>query len=363
MNVEPTPSSERLTDGKAPEGQVVSTPENSSFPDRREFLATVAKESITAVGTLHAMIGPALYFSESLLKGPTLAPPAANPYSFTNEWTEVRPGLGFHNIGVRHTAERFLEDRELLIAAIKKHDVVLLEGCRGQEYFDFVAALAHHEGKKVVRLESDISPVASTMAITVVPIASAIIACRNMSYYIKKGVAASLRLLIARTLGSSEVSNQDTNLDVSREDDSHESHTATSSRASLESRLAQFDQELTWRQALLTLVSSCGLEVFGVSRSVLSIRRNPKSFHHTDWSYIVDGRTVIMLSEIERFLEKNQGVSAMCISGNAHATGFSMYMSSPENRALYSRKLASYERVYKTVFGGNARVEVDPARK
>lgn len=275
----------------------------------------------------------------------------------------MRPGLGFHNIGVLHTGARFLEDRELLLAAIEKHDVVLLEGCRGQEYFDFIAALAHHAGKTVVRLESDISPIPGTLGITVVPIGSAIIAFQNMRYYIKKGVAASLRLLIARTVGSSEVSNQDTNLDESGKDDSQGSGTAESSRSSLESRLAQLDQKLTWRQALLTLAFSCGLEVFGVSRSVLSMRRNPETFHHTDWSYIVDGRTVIMLSEIEKFLEKNQGVSAMCISGDAHATGISVYMSSPENRALYRRKLATYERVYKSLFGGNARVEVDPAPK
>lgn len=79
MHVEHTPSSRRSTDDKASEGQDVSTPENSSLPDRRKFLATVAKESITAAGTLHAAIGPALYLSESLLKGPTMAPPAANP--------------------------------------------------------------------------------------------------------------------------------------------------------------------------------------------------------------------------------------------------------------------------------------------
>ena len=119
-------------------------------------------------------------------------------------------------------------------------------------------------------------------------------------------------------------------------------------------------EEPTWRRALLSLWASGAAEVFGIVRSADNLERNPTSFYHTDWSYTLDGRTVLMLGEIEKFIKDNRGVSAVCITGDLHARGFSAYMSTPESREVFRRKCSVYSRVYKPFLGGAAEVERDP---
>lgn len=360
MNAEHSPSSSRAQDARLNEETDATSLEDMTLPDRRRFFGTFVKESITAVCTARVACTPGLELSYLFFKGSNSERATRKPYPFTNEWTEIQPGLGFHNIGVQHTGKRFLLDRELLLAAIEKHDVVLLEGCRGQEYFDHVAALAHHLGKQVVRLESDISLVPG-VAITVVPMMAVAVAAHNMAHYGKRALAGILNTLLSRTLSSPQAVDSDSDCDDGAESDAREPDDVAAARSALASRIAQLDERTTWRRAFLTALTAGGVEVFGILHSLSNMEQKPRTFHHDDWSYTVDGRTVLMLGEVEKFLLANRDVSALCITGDAHARGFSAYMRSPEDRELYTTKLAKYRRMYKPIFGGNATVESDPA--
>jgi hypothetical protein len=68
-----------------------------------------------------------------------------------------------------------------------------------------------------------------------------------------------------------------------------------------------------------------------------------------------------MLDEVRTYLKSHPGEKVLVITGDAHARGFNLYMSKPELRDTFERKLALYNRIYKPILGGNAQEELSPA--
>lgn len=349
MNPDYKPPSELSSDHELNESDDSRSLDRSVLPNRRTFFANFLKESVTVACTLNAFTASGAASIGRLFE--TSKSEDSSRYPFTDKWLELTPGVGFRNLGVRHTSAQFLTDRETLLAAIETHDVVLLEGCRGQEYFDFVAALAHHRGKKVVRLESDISALGG-LAVLAGPLGSGFMSVSNAMHYSARIFGNRSRSGMAPWRDPGEAVGMDAACDEAPEKAGDSSSHQAAPRS----------PKPSWRRAFLSLAASGVNEVFGVVRSTKNMERNPDSFYHTDWSYTVDGRTVLMLGEIETFLQENRGISAVCITGDLHARGFCAYLSSPDGRETFRRKLAFYESVFKPFLGGTAQVERDPQR-
>ena len=121
---------------------------------RRHFLRTLVCDGVTTVSTAYLVSAGANHVMGLIPHGDGEEKIDPARYPNTNARITFPSGLSFHNLGVRHTGLRFMVVRDTIDRAIRDNDVVLLEGCAGQTYFDFVSAIAHQHDKVVLRLES-----------------------------------------------------------------------------------------------------------------------------------------------------------------------------------------------------------------
>lgn len=305
-------SSQNQTKGNLASGAAAE----AHLPNRRSFFARLALDAITGVGTLN--LGARVV--QGLERHSETPEPSEDEivggYPYTNTDTEVAPGVFFRNLGVSHCSWSFMRDRSVILEELHRADVVLLEGFAGQDYFDYLAALAHQSGKGVVRLEGDLSHLPG-VALSVSPLANPAITYLNGAHFFDRAGAA---------LGGKEEALRATDPSV--------------------------------RRAVATSMACFVSEIFRIIPVPHDFRKYPAD----DWSHTVDGRTVIMLHEISKIAELNRNLSVLAITGDAHARGFRFYTSSPENRELFREKLAVFNKVYKSWLGGNATLEVDPAK-
>jgi len=297
--------------------QQAESVEEARLPNRRSFFSRLALDAATSLCTYQ--VASRLVQSVDLAPDPPRHEGQQGPrkYPYTNVPTQLAPGVSFQNLGVCHTSGDFLRDRGVLLQEIHRADVVLLEGFAGQNYFDYLAALAHESGKAVVRLEGDLSLIPS-IALTYSPLASALVAYSNTSHYLDRLASA-----------------------IAKKPENFPS------------------TDPSGRRATLTMLTCFFSETF----RIFPVPEDFKKYPADDWSHIVDGRTVIMLGEISKFATNNKNLSIVAITGDAHARGFRFYTSSPENQKLFEKKLDIYQKVYKSWLGGNAILEQDPAKQ
>jgi hypothetical protein len=75
----------------------------------------------------------------------------------------------------------------------------------------------------------------------------------------------------------------------------------------------------------------------------------------------MDGRTVLMLKDIERCVTEFSNLRVLAITGDLHARGFAYYASSPERYEVYQQRAEWYETLYRSWLGGRPKIEFDPA--
>jgi hypothetical protein len=317
----------------------------TNLPNRRAFLSRLALDAITVAGTASLLGSPLIDLQEE--SGEILSEDYTHEskhYPFTNQSIEFDDGLGFTNLGVEHTGSRFIHDREFILDAIKDHDVILLEGCAGQGYFDFMSAMAHHEDKRVIRLESDIS-LASGLGFSFSPIVRLFTGISNVAHFARRTWRAI-----------SEVSDTIADTIPAEADVQKPSSEAIKPLASRSRPL----EEPTVRRAAFTWIADYATRIFTGSAPDTGKAWAENRYASSDWSHLIDGRTVLMLGEVHKYLKDNPDESALVITGDMHALGFAHYLKSDENYADYKHKLARYEEIYKPAFNGNAAEELDP---
>ena len=314
-----------------------SLPRATFSPSRRAFLETVIGDSLTACGTVH--IGRSLLADAPRLQKapPTSEEPKVRTYPNTNEMTTLPSGESFHNLGVCHTGKRFEIDRGTIVNAIRHSDVVMLEGFAGQDYFDFLAAFAHEFKKVVVRLESGKSLLHS-VGMQSVLFTAGYMTTSNALYLsdrVRKG---------CRQQRSSAPS-----VDPA----------STSEKRDVQ-RPAETARNSSLPRAATTALVGLNQHIFSPGLSAREFIEGHSEYPVSDTSYTLDGRTVIMLKEVEKWLRANPNRKLLVITGDLHAAGFSFYTSSPERFDLFNQRARVYETIYRSWLGGSARIEDDP---
>lgn len=310
---------------------------------RRSFLGRLLGDSVTTLGTAYlgeTVLGLAPRYQEKRIADDH---PAEREYPNTNTVTSFPSGRSFHNLGVCHTGRRFELDRDVIIDAIRQSDVVMVEGFAGQDYFDFLAAFAHEFEKVVIRLESQKSQVHDFGVQAALPLA-AYMTASNAFYLADK----------ARSICTKDNS-QASRLDA-REDDAKPNREDPRSSREPESYSSI-------RRAALTAGVALNRHVFGLGPHVRQFVEGQSEYPIQDTSYTMDGRTVLMLKDVQSWLERCPNLKLLVITGDLHAVGFSYYTSSPERFELFSNRARAYEAVYRSWLGGSPRIEHDPALK
>jgi len=293
----------------------LGTSEEARLPDRREFFRRISLDAITSVSS--ALMGQRVLENLSApVDSGGVVGTDSGPYQGTNAVTELVTGVSFHNLGVYHTSLHFMRERRTVLGAMRRADVVLLEGFTGQSYFDNLATLAHEDNKIVVRLEGGLSRIPD-LALTANPLVVTGTLCANLIHLMRR-------------------------LGPTRDQPPEKAPT----------------EQPSLRRALFTVCSYLLSEAFRVYQVPSELKNYPSD----DWSYIMDGRTVLMLDEIRKIATCNPDLSIVAITGESHARGFSFYTACPENMELFERKLRFYKSVYKSWLGGTATLERDIAR-
>lgn len=261
-------------------------------------------------------------------------------YSLNDTICTFPDGLTFRNLGVAHEASAFLKERDHILEAITQADVVLLEGCPGQEYFDFVTAIALDKGKRVVHLESGISRLVGDGNM-VADYGRLIVVATNILHYLERYEKRAHKRPVAGV-----------------ESDGEENVTRREDRDKLSPearRIATYIQRtvravLTWSMVLLN--RTLGMSAVHESPFDKDGRRQYPAF---DRSYLIDGRTVIMLDDVHAELRSYRNKRVLAVSGNFHAEGFTHYLSNPQSHADFERKVPMYRKKYGGVFPTQAK--------
>ena len=329
-NNERQPSVELRSDAATPANEHIAFEKENLPTNRRRFLRDLACDCTTALSTV--------YLAKPHLK---TSPPSTTDnqeegdgreYPNTNTSTTFPSGRSFHNLGVWHTGLRYMLVRETIDRAIRQNDVVLLEGCAGQTYFDFVSAIAHQHGKVVLRLESSKSRIHDVGSSTSL-VLSAWASIGNAYHFLVRGVCAgwdTTQFLYNRSQGIRD------NVEWSEVDG-----------ASL-------------KRTFFTLGVAMNHYMFGVSQHVMRWDREQEEYPTRDGSYTVDGRTVLMLKDIEKCVAEFPNLKVLAITGDLHAIGFTYYTSTPERYEAFQSRARWYERVYRSWLGGSPKIEHDP---
>jgi hypothetical protein len=114
-------------------------------------------------------------------------------------------------------------------------------------------------------------------------------------------------------------------------------------------------------RAAISAGAALNYYAFGVSDHVMCHDSNKGEYPIRDHSYTADGRTVLMLKDIERYALEHLDQRVLAITGDLHARGFTYYASSPERYEAYQHRAQWYEQLYRSWLNGRPRVEVDPA--
>ena len=343
VTMDVTPSEgPRPADPPTPDEAGVSNPQLSlkeaTLPtSRRHFFRNLACDGVTAVSTAYLARAAAACVKVSApeVEGEQEAGPA--PYPHTNTRTTFPSGLSFHNLGVQHTGLQFMMVRDTIERAIRSNDVVLLEGWAGQTYFDFVSAIAHQRGKVVLRLESGKS-LFHDVGMSTSAVLAVYAAVGNIWHFLKRGfsalrdVASSIR---NRGYGGGSADGD--------EDEFVEYNGPSSART------------------LFTVGVALNQYAFGFSESVRRFDLKTGEYPIEDSSYTMDGRTVLMLKDIEGCVTEFSNLRVLAITGDLHARGFSYYTGSPERYAVYQHRTTWYETLYRSWLGGKPKIEFDPA--
>ena len=322
-------------DGAGESHAQVSLKEATLPRGRRHFLRSLVCDGVTAVSTAYLANAGANHVIGLIPHGEVEEEIDPARYPNTNARTTFPSGLSFHNLGVRHTGLRFMVVRDTIDRAIRDNDVVLLEGCAGQTYFDFVSAIAHQHGKVVFRLESGKSQ-AHDVGFTTAAVLVLYTGASNIFHFLKRGISAlsdAVSLIRSRRV----------------KDGPGHHHEYFGG-----------DGPSTGR-TLFTVGVSLNQYAFGLSEHVARFDLQSGEYPTRDGSYTMDGRTVLMLKDIERCVTDFSNLRVLAITGDLHARGFSYYTSSPERYADYQHRAGWYETFYRSWLGGRPKVEMDPA--
>lgn len=325
-----------------------STPDSVSLRDatlpssRRRFFRSIAADCATAVGTAYLARNSVAVSKEFIPTIERIEEREPREYPNTHTRTTFPSGRSFHNLGVVHTGLRYMLERETINRAIRAHDVVMVEGVAGQTYFDFISALAHQHGKVVLRLESGKSQI-HDVGYTVAVVLALYTAVGNTLHFGGRGVAAAGRACskVLNRMATLRGRFVDSGEDALQED--------------YEDRSGP-----TLSRTLFTLGAACNYYAFGLSEHVVSPDRERGDYPIKDHSYTMDGRTVLMLKDIERCVDEFSNLKILTITGDLHAIGFSYYTSTPERYEAYQTRVQWYERIYRSWLGGRPKIEIDP---
>ena len=332
------PRDERVSCGS----EQVSLREATLPSSRRRFFRSVVADCATAVGTAYlarTSVAVSKEFTPTIEQTEEREP---REYPNTHTRTTFPSGRSFHNLGVVHTGLRYMLERETINRAIRAHDVVMVEGVAGQTYFDFISAIAHQHGKVVLRLESGKSQI-HDVGYTVALVLALYTVVGNTLHFGGRGLGAAGRVC-------SNILHRMANRRGRAAD-------------SLENGLEEECEVLsgpTWSRTLFTLGVAVNYYAFGVSEHVVSPDRKRGDYPIKDHSYTMDGRTVLMLKDIERCVDEFSNLKILTITGDLHAIGFSYYTSSPERYEDYQTRVQWYERLYRSWLGGRPKIELDP---
>lgn len=329
------PAAPSKNDGACvPEAQL-SLKEARLPSSRRHFFRGLVCDGVTAASTAYLVSAGTAYLTAKNPQGEREEAIDPARYPNTNVLISLPSGLSFHNLGVVHTGVRFMVVRDTIERAIRDSDVVLLEGCAGQTYFDFVSAMAHHHRKVVVRLESGKSQVHDVGFTTAAGLALYTGGTNIFHFLCRGGSALGDAVQYIRNRGSKSGPRIH---DVSIGGD----------RPSI-------------GRALFTVGASLNHYAFGLSEQVLGFNRKSGEYPIRDGSYTMDGRTVLMLKDIERCVTEFSNLRVLAITGDLHARGFSYYTDSPERYEAYQHRAEWYETLYRSWLGGRPKRELDPA--
>lgn len=320
--VTPPRNEEMATSGADP----TSLREATLPSSRRRFFRAIASDCVTVVSTAYLARASTAFTTSLVSTSDPVEEREPREYPNTHTRTTFPSGRSFHNLGVVHTGLRFMLERETIDRAIRAHDVVLIEGCAGQTYFDFISAIAHHHGKVVLRLESGKSQI-HDVGFTVAAVLALYTAVGNSLHFAGRGIGAARRVC-------SKVFN----------------------------RAATYDDLSgpTRGRTLFSLGVALNQYAFGLSEHVVGSDRKSGEYPIKDQSYTMDGRTVLMLKDIERCVDEFSNLKVLTITGDLHAIGFSYYTSSPERYGAYQERVQWYERFYRAWLGGRPKIEHDP---
>ncbi len=296
--------------------------------NRRAFFGAACRE--IAVGSLTLNSANVLMgqMSTASLVGPS------SEYNCMNERVILPSGHSFHNLGVEHLGSQFLRYAELILGEIDKCDTVLLEGFKGQDYFDMIAGVCRSKGIEVVRLESDM-PIALNVALANFNILKTGMVVSNLWHYL--GRAFSLVGSFTRPQSGQDKSKEP-------------------SKASSAEILSGYQGPGLGRTFLTTCLNV--LDVFwGINSDYRKAANNRENYPIDSINYTVDGRTVFMLREIERYLGVHPARRVLVITGASHAQGFSYYTSTPQRFEEYKLRQSLFEKIYEPLTGGKAAVE------
>ncbi|MCB0335607.1 MAG: hypothetical protein KDD62_04855, partial [Bdellovibrionales bacterium] len=256
--------------------------DSARLPDRRIFLKHLGLDALTLLGAHQAY--RRVFASES-----TTITPAAQDYPYIKQVERFKPRQTFLNLGVVHIGQEFEKDRKHIIAAIDESDTVMLEGCTGQGYFDFMAALAFEKNKEVIRLESDISA-ASGIGAGLNRLVMFATLLSNFNHYLGR-----VLLNPARKKQKTEAMAFNEQL---------EAHLGGVLPDKLLDSLKKHIPEIshpTLRRTGFTWSAVLYANVFGGTTGSLQKYENGE-YPAKDWSHVLDGRTVLMLGEVEKYV-------------------------------------------------------------
>jgi hypothetical protein len=317
-----------------PQAQI-SLKEATLPSSRRHFFRGLVCDGVTAASTAYLVSAGTTHLTAMIPEGERAEVIDLARYPNTNVQTSLPSGVSFHNLGVVHTGLRFMVVRDTIERAIRDSDVVLLEGCAGQTYFDFVSAMAHHHRKVVLRLESGKSQV-HDIGFTTAAVLVIYTGASNIFHFLNRGFSAlSGAVSFIRNRGEKR------------------------GRGDRDEYVGGDGPSIG--RTLFTVGTSLNHYAFGLSEHALRYDRTSGQYPIRDGSYTMDGRTVLMLKDIERCVTEFSNLRVLAITGDLHARGFAYYASSPERYEVYQQRAEWYETLYRSWLGGRPKIEFDPA--
>lgn len=257
----------------------------------------------TAFAEFALMIAPFANQIRGLIAGRPPRPQNAEKekYPLTDVTHELKDGGSLRNIGVRHTSEDMKIDKEFLEKAIDGAEVVLLEGGEREEnFFRLLRDYAESKGKIVYDIDHHRRQLLETQY--------------QMSLMVPAGIGA--------INGIDDFANHDEQADTLM--------TRQGSRRN-------FLRGAAAAAGLLHLPTYIGSGKGGTE---------PYPSHRV--SYVIDGRTVKMVTNLKEIEREYSGKKIVSITGYTHADGIEYYNKHPE---LYAARKAIYDKTYEPVYG------------